>query len=79
MVLVEPHAVVAEPVQQLPRLQVFGVGTGRDLRAHVLLGQRIRQLARRHQILQILVVGHEVEDEHLHGSPHHAAVRTRLV
>jgi hypothetical protein len=66
VVLVEADAVVAEAVQQFPRLQVLGVGARADLGLAVARRQRIRQFAADLQVLKVLAVGQQVEYEHLH-------------
>ena len=64
--LVEADAVVAEPVELLPGLEMLGVGAHRDVGLEVLLGQRIGQLVADLQMVEVLAIGQQIEDEDLH-------------
>ncbi len=66
MVLVEPDAVIAEPVHLLPGLEMLGIGAHRDLGFEVLLRQRIGQLVADLQMVELFAIGQEIEDEDLH-------------
>jgi hypothetical protein len=64
--LVEPGAVIAEPIELLPSLEMFGIGPCRDLRLEILLRQRIGQLVADLQMLELFTVRQEIENEDLH-------------
>jgi hypothetical protein len=66
MVLVEPDAVIAEPVELLPGREMFGIGPRRNFGFEILLRERIRQLVPDLQMLELLAIGQEVEYEDLH-------------
>ena len=66
VVLVEPHAVVPEPVHRLPGGEVLGVRADGHIRLEVPPGQGPRQLLAVFQMVQMLAVGQQVEDEDVH-------------
>ena len=68
VVLVEPDAVIAEPVELLPGLEVLGVGAHRHLRPEESLRQRPWQLALAIlEVLQVLAVRHQIKDKDSHA------------
>jgi hypothetical protein len=62
MVLIEPDAVIAEPVEFLPRLEMFDIGARGDLRVAVFL----RQFVGDFQVFELLTVSQEIEYEDFH-------------
>ena len=66
MVLVEPDAVIAQPVELFPGLEVLGIGPRRDLGLEVFLWQRVGQLVADLQVLELFAISQEIEDEDLH-------------
>ena len=79
MVLVEADAVVAQPVHRLPRVEVLGVRLHRHLRLEVAPRQRPRQLVALLQVVEVFVVGKQVEHEHAHAGPPCQMPRTAAV
>src|SRR5471032_901838 len=68
MMLVEADAVIAQPVELLPRVEMLGVGPHRHLGLEVLLAQRIGQLGvPALEMIEILAIGEEIENEDFHG------------
>jgi hypothetical protein len=68
MMLVEADAVVAQPVELLPRLEMLGIGAYGHIGPEMLLAQRIGQLgAAVFQVIEVLAIGEQVEDEDFHA------------
>jgi hypothetical protein len=53
MMLVKPDAVVAEPVELLPCLEMFGIGPRRDLGLEIFARQWVGQLVADFQVLEL--------------------------
>jgi len=66
VVLVEPDAVIPQPIELLPSLEVFGIGSRRNLRLEILLWQRVGQLVADLQVLELFAVSQEIEYKNLH-------------
>ena len=67
MVLVEPDPVKAAFVEQLPGVEMLLVGAHRGVAVEIPAGERIGQLALAAlQMIEIGVVGEQVEDKYLH-------------
>src|SRR6516165_8199194 len=64
--LVEPDAVIAQPIELLPGFEMFGVSPRRDLRFEIFLLQRVGQLAPDLQVLKLFTVSQEIEYKNLH-------------
>src|SRR5207249_11992292 len=67
VMLVETDPVIAEMVERLPGVEMLGVGALRRLRVEMALRQRVGQFgAALLQMIEIGVVGQQIEDEYLH-------------
>src|SRR5260370_2389591 len=66
VVRVEPDAVIAQPIELLPSLEMLGIGPRRVLRLEILLWQRVGQLVADLQVLELFAVSQEIEYEDLH-------------
>ena len=66
--LVEPDPVIAAFVEQLPGVEMLLIGAHRRVAVEILAGQRVGQLGLAAlQMIEIGVVGQQVEDEDFHG------------
>ena len=66
VVLVQADAVVAEPVHLLPHREMLLVGARRDLRLEIGARQRKRHVPPRLELVEVAVIGQQVEQEDLH-------------
>ena len=66
VVLVQPDAVVAEPVHLLPHGEMLLVGARRDLRLEIGARQRKRHVPAGLELVEMAVERQEVEQEDLH-------------
>src|SRR6516165_7213508 len=74
--LVEPDAVITQPVELLPRLEMFGIGPRRDLGLEIFVRQRIGQLVADLQMIELFTISQEIEYEDFHRiAPHPPASR----
>ena len=69
VVLVEAHAVVADPIHLLPGGEMLGVRPHGDLGLEVALRQRPRELLADLQVIEVLGIRQQIEDEDLHRFP----------
>src|SRR6185312_14512398 len=75
----EADAVIAKPVHFLPGFEVLRIGTNRDVRLEVAVGERIRQLAADLEMIELFAIGEQVKNENLHGVlPRGASARGKL-
>jgi hypothetical protein len=64
--LVEPDAVIAQPIELFPGFEVLGIGAYCDVGLEMLLRQRVGQLASDLQVFELLTVGQEIEYKNFH-------------
>src|SRR5579863_10435171 len=69
MVLVEADPVIAEPVQQLPGVEMLLIGAHRRPGIEMPLRQRVGQFGlAAFQMVEIGVIGQQIEDEDFHAT-----------
>ena len=66
MMLIEADAVVAEFVEQFPRVEMFVVGLDGFLRLEMRLAERVGQRLAGLKCIEMLAIRQQVEDENLH-------------
>ncbi len=69
MMLVEGHAVIAQPLHLDPGIKMLGIGLHRDLGVEMLLLERVWQVSVDAQMVEMPGVGDKIENEYLHGHP----------
>ena len=68
VVLVQPDAVIAEPVHLLPHREMLLVGARRDFRIEIRARQRERHMTAGLELVEMAVERQQVEQEDLHES-----------
>ena len=68
MMFIETETVVAELIDQFPRIEVLGVSADGDLGFEMPARERIGQFGARLKMVELLTVRQQVEDEDFHGT-----------
>ena len=67
MMLVKAQPVVAELIDQLPGVEVLGIGADRDLGFEMPAGERVGQFGSSLQMVELFAIGQQIEDKNFHG------------
>src|SRR5580704_11603322 len=65
--LVESKPIIAELVDQFPRVEMLSIGADCNLWFKMAPGERIGQFGARLQMVELLTIGQEIEHKYFHG------------